>query len=350
MEMIPVDHDPFAHGVKPLQIDPLIGAESKLGLTTFGAAPMRQPKLERVEHDPFTKESASPALTKLERVEHDPFKEAPAPDLAKLAQFERLEKKGAPENITRVITGLYRDESGQVRTMGSKEEPKSKIAAEQQMPRIETKPALQAETKVPEMKYPPKIIAHVSAQPEFVRQIEGFHQKLPEFPQRVLRDGGSGVYIGEKLTDHSPWLAGQTPRGWPAGTSWENAEGLARNGDVHIARTCLDRFSREWVPTHRAEGVYNHETGHAFDFHNDWLSSRDRFLKEYKRDRDKIVFDDEHAQDLAYYLQREDAGPKEAFAEVFAQIIGPGSQGERVLQHFPRVEAYMRDLLSRGIK
>jgi hypothetical protein len=295
-----------------------------------------------VEHDPF--------MTPLKPVDHDPF--AAPPGNAKMAQFERLEKKGAPENITRTLTGYYRDADGEVRVWGEQPKmPESKARIETKIERVDVQTSrVEPKAKQPET-YLPKLNTHPNAQPEFVRLIEQHHEKLPFEARRILHEGGSQVYVGDKLIDHSPWLAGVQPRGWPKGTSWEMAEGMARAGDVHIARTSLDRFKGIYVPSYRIEGVYNHESGHAFDHYLDRASQKDSFLRAYKRDKDKILFDDEHTADLGYYLQRGVAGPSEAFAEIFAQIVGPSANDHfKLATVFPHADAHLRALMNKGDK
>ena len=136
VELVPVDYDPFA-------AEKFVNPEVKeaVGNLTKTSRPAPDP------NDPVRYRTASPLVNitqgdidrgigvalssfgegggrpKFKPVEHDPFAHDP-----KLAQFERLEKKGAPENITRTLTGLYRDSDGTIRKVGEKRpEPEQKF-------------------------------------------------------------------------------------------------------------------------------------------------------------------------------------------------------------------------------
>jgi hypothetical protein len=382
VELVPVDYDPFAdekgifdpRSVKAAIQKGMEGGPQKVvgaivqeprriieGLTTLPKRAIES-AAEDVQHrgesDRTVLKSAAPAaetalLTMgmggkfFKPVDHDPF--APTAHDPKLAQFERLEKKGAPENITRQLTGFYRDETGTVRKWGEKPEaevikPKVEIVKpEVKTVRVETS---RVEPKAKEQIYLPKLVVHEKAQPEFVRSIYEYHDKLPGAAKKILHERASQVFAAEKLTDSRPDLIGVRPRGWPAGTSWDMAEGCAHAGNVFIARTKFDRFSGEFVPSTRIEGAYNHESGHALDFLMDRASQGQKFLSLYNRDRNKILLADEKMAHLAYFVQKGEAGPSEAFAELFAQIVGPGSSYYRIGPHFPHTEPYMKDLLA----
>jgi hypothetical protein len=172
-------------------------------------------------------------------------------------------------------------------------------------------------------------------------------EDLPATVTDTLEKYGTQFVIREKLTDAFPELSGVTPRGWPAGTSWDMAEGLYRGGSsktVAVTEKRLSQYSKEYVETTRAVGVFNHETGHAFDDALGRISATSEFRTAYDTDVRNLPV--AMKDRLGYYLQSGSAGPSEAFAETFAHILGAGAGTENLVQLFPNSAAIIRRLMA----
>jgi hypothetical protein len=107
----------------------------------------------------------------------------------------------------------------------------------------------------------------------------------------------------------------------------------------------------EIVPADRIEGVFRHELGHAYDRAAggkfQYQSSHPDFVIAYLRDVGEISPD--RRAELDYYLQGEDAGRQETYAEAFALVLGGGSdpaKRDAFLASFPRVIACLQAMLA----
>ncbi len=87
-----------------------------------------------------------------------------------------------------------------------------------------------------------------------------------------------------------------------------------------------------------------HEFGHAYD-HTASYSKADSFVKAYEDDGKYLG--NEQRNKFEYFLQENDAGRSEMFAELFQAILSPGSDEDAVkLSHaFPRCTAAVRDAI-----
>lgn len=183
----------------------------------------------------------------------------------------------------------------------------------------------------------------------FRAAMEGALAAIPDAVMRKLAASTNTKFVfGERVTQIMPSLKGVHPRGWPSGSTWDSADGFQSQGTIATAETYQPIGQKGFVTATRAAGVMAHETGHAFDRALSWASRSPDFIKAYNVDakplRAAIKAGESGAQRFSYYLQRGEAGPSEAFAEIFAQAIvgGSGSHQRDILQFFPTVAAIMR--------
>lgn len=182
--------------------------------------------------------------------------------------------------------------------------------------------------------------------------VEATLAALPDAVMKRLADYGARFQAGERVTQIRPELKGVHPRGWPSGSTWDSADGAAFTRDIVVAETYRPIGVRGFATSQRVAGVLAHETGHVFDRAMRLASRSPEFAKAYTADakplRASIKAGESGARRFAYYLQRGEAGPSEAFAEIFAQVVGggTGSMGSDLIAAFPNVAKYMRDLIA----
>ncbi|MBZ4194741.1 MAG: hypothetical protein LAE24_10615 [Candidatus Contendobacter sp.] len=85
----------------------------------------------------------------------------------------------------------------------------------------------------------------------------------------------------------------------------------------------------------RGEAVFRHEIGHALDDASGGLSNSFWFIAAYELDFEKLIMNVSMKDEMVrhfYYLQEGQAGRRETFAELFAILIGGGSDRKAVLK------------------
>jgi len=193
-------------------------------------------------------------------------------------------------------------------------------------------------------------VARVS--PAFRGRLISAAKSIPDNVWQGLKRRGWRFMAAPFVTDAAPSLLKQQPRGWPAGATWRNTDGvhLPTRRWLVFAQQRQDYQGRV-VAASRVGGVVRHETGHAFDmatatsarFH----SLEAEFTAAYARDVQRLS--EEQRQDFQYFLRDSKAGRQEAFAEAFAVHLGGGSdtaRSEQFRQSFPRVMKHVRRLIA----
>lgn len=177
----------------------------------------------------------------------------------------------------------------------------------------------------------------------------GFRETIEALPAPVLeaiRRHGARFVVAEKLADYDAALAQETPRGWAAGKTWAEIEGLydGRRKAILACRT-YEYAGLGPVESSQRHGVLRHEAGHGFDAAIKGASDRG-FIAAYHEDA--AAMDDAARPGIAYFLQPGPAGPEELFAELFAQVHGGGGSSVDLEPLFPRAAALVRRWSERG--
>lgn len=210
--------------------------------------------------------------------------------------------------------------------------------AEEEAPQgFEPEPALQLEAR-----------SEISA--DFRSELNEAISKMPDPVRKTLARAGVSIKTGHKIIDVQPDLAGIQPRGWPEGTTWDNADGVffrAKN-EVSVAEYYKPFWSQLYARTDRGAGTLLHESGHAFDAALGGASKQPSFVRMYSNDVANLSLDD--IKLVPYYTQSGNAGPEEAFAEIFAQNLvgGPGGAGRDIRRYFPNVTKYVAEAIKSG--
>jgi hypothetical protein len=197
---------------------------------------------------------------------------------------------------------------------------------------------------------PARYVAVSEVSEGFRLRIETALDSVPESVWRNMTRHGWQVHLASQVTDAAPQLRGHRPRGWPEDMRWENTDA------VHLPREKLvvvaelrENTAGDIVPSLRVEGLLRHELGHAFDVasgRSAYRSASSSFLEAYRLDTDAMS--PAAREQLAYYLQADEAGAQETFAEAFAVILGGGCDvvnAEPFAEHFATVlEAVEREI------
>ncbi len=183
--------------------------------------------------------------------------------------------------------------------------------------------------------------------PDRVAEFEKWIGELPpEVLEKIKANNAKFVYT-KRLEELDSALAAERPQGWPADSSWKNVDGLydPKTKRVIVAHERQDYFTKEYGIGDRQKGVLFHETGHGLDDAAKVASQAKRFVDAYAADVKALAPDQKKG--LSYFLQPDKAGPRETFAEVFANVLGEDSRNGRPIDKaFPEFTKTMRDLLN----
>lgn len=141
---------------------------------------------------------------------------------------------------------------------------------------------------------------------------------------------GVTVAIVSWIPNLDPALGKQTPRGWPEDKTWHDADG----GYMKATKTAAIAENTREGKSRRSAFVAWHELGHATDHALGDYSHSAAFKSAYNDDTS--ILSKTQREQLSYFLQEGNAGPEEAFAQIYAAIntATPGSKHE-ILHLFP---------------
>lgn len=206
-----------------------------------------------------------------------------------------------------------------------------------------------AQSSATENSFPCETVGNVSD--DFQTRVAQTWKMIPPTISKQMLQRGWKVRLAPFVVDAAPELDGVPPRGWPAGSTWNNTDAVHLS-DRRILIFAEKRQTRDGrvLKSNRVTGVICHEVGHALDLayvSGSRVSSSDRFQRAYLAD--VKTMEDQVADNLAYYLQNTDIGRQEAFAEAFAVLIAGGSDVD--LKHefrnaFPTVIDTVRSIVS----
>jgi len=174
---------------------------------------------------------------------------------------------------------------------------------------------------------------------------------IPAPTLQALAEEGIRFRLGNSMTELNPDLKGVHPRGWPAGTTWDTADGMFQTGTkaVNVTETYRPIGQKKFVRSTRVRGAMLHETGHAFDSALKRPSENSRmFIDAYERDVKSMPTAAKRG--LRYYLQKGKAGRSEAFAETFAWVTGNvGSARTDLRLFFPNIAKLIKQAADSGV-
>ena len=173
--------------------------------------------------------------------------------------------------------------------------------------------------------YAPNIVpVEIYRQSKYTEKIEPqVRQALDKIPvnvQEALKRDGIAILIVPDILSVKPEFATEKPRGYHGG-GYDNCGGLYYPTDKKVF--ICERLSWNNGPLKENWDVIStmlHECGHALD-HTSNYSKSDEFVKAYEDDQKYLG--SEQRKTFEYFLQENDAGRSEMFAELFLANISP---------------------------
>ena len=194
-----------------------------------------------------------------------------------------------------------------------------------------------------EVSIPKNWVVSPAVTKEFDILCQKYYNELPQKARDLLEESNSQIIIGSKVTDVFPELKGKHPRGWPAGSTWDSAEGLSRGNKIVVCENFRPIRAKKFVKTERTEILVKHESGHAIDTALNHFSESAEFGLAYRKDL--AVLNNIDRGTYSYFIQkgRGYAGRSECFAQCVAEIAGDKSAN---MQHaFPSIYKLLKKVL-----
>jgi hypothetical protein len=145
---------------------------------------------------------------------------------------------------------------------------------------------------------------------------------------------GYQLKFGPTLLALRPDLRNVRPRGHTSGKTFEHVDGFhdPATKQIYVFEYLKpDVLATAYARNTRAEAVFRHELGHAFDRASGDLSESPWFILAYEHDLDSITLE-ETIEQYQYYLQSGIAGHRETFAELLAVLMGGGPDRHVILK------------------
>lgn len=179
------------------------------------------------------------------------------------------------------------------------------------------------------------LVTSVNASVEHVKELQAAFDSQPDKIKNLLRSQGWQVVATRKISTAMPELREVKPRGWPPGSTWDNASALcdASTKRIVIAENSLqglDGPAAKELKVGHTLGRCCHEIGHAVDHALKGASETAEFKQAYEKDlKDQEKLPDAERkwmkEAFAYFLQPGEAGRQEAWADLYAASIGKNS-------------------------
>lgn len=223
--------------------------------------------------------------------------------------------------------------------------------------------------------------------PEFKARVVKHLDSLPQKDLARIKKAGIKVRLGHHMDEALPRVKGMTPRGYPAGTKFNEIEGLFSPTENRIV---LTEYKQDWASTRltkaylspgRLSTTVRHEVGHAIDKAltirpegggRIIASQQAKYSAQYRQEFVKIIKETGSeltetgytlhgsARIISYELQPNpsalkwggsgatDAGASEMFAELYAHLRGGAanrSGGPIYAGRFSKTLAVVKDMI-----
>lgn len=178
-------------------------------------------------------------------------------------------------------------------------------------------------------------------------------RKYPKSVKKMLYENHIEVVLTPTLIDKNPEMKNQEGRGYD-GYTLKSCPGMFQDGrSIVICERTMDEYTEsvhDPIPTERILATLNHECGHAIDSCLGDLSESDEFKHVYLLDAAAAQrLDASVSRDLAYYLQKSEAGQQECCGELLGIILGTDNdRSEKMKTAFPQTINFLK--LKLGIR
>jgi hypothetical protein len=192
-----------------------------------------------------------------------------------------------------------------------------------------------------------KLACANQASAAFVAQIKSMIEKVPPGIQATLIEFGVAILPGYVIFDICHFsFPYHSPRGHDGRMSWSKIAGLSMF-EGHLLIVCQYRdLGQGLVLVDNAQGIFNHELGHCLDAALKYISKHPEFLARYAADIAKLSASDRAM--YQYFLQPDEAGPSEAFADLFACTQGESCVSywtKKLPEAFPSCFEFVKNLV-----
>lgn len=187
---------------------------------------------------------------------------------------------------------------------------------------------------------------HPSVSEDLISAVRNRLDNYPKSVKRLLAQNKVAVVVTPTLIDNNPELKNQEARGYD-GHSYKLCPGMFDGRSIFLCEHTLDETTEvvhDAFPVSQVLIVLNHECGHAIDSSLGLLSEKEEFKHIYllhsasAQRKDASV-----SRELAYYLQKSDAGQSECFAELVGIILGTQNDtSEKMRSAFPQTLKFLK--------
>ncbi|PZM77809.1 MAG: hypothetical protein DKT66_26390 [Candidatus Melainabacteria bacterium] len=203
-----------------------------------------------------------------------------------------------------------------------------------------------ATTEKAEIVVPVEIFRRTQYTDKTEQQVRTAIAKVPKRVQESVKSAGITIFIVPDMLSAHPELNIEKPRGYHGG-GYDNCGGMFSPGPkkIYICERVSWRNSPLQENWH-LPATSLHEMGHAYD-HTGSYSKAEEFVKAYEDDGKYLG--SEQRRTWEYFLQENDAGRSEMFAELFVATISPSDnkRAAGLSQAFPRCTKYVQGLLGK---
>lgn len=191
---------------------------------------------------------------------------------------------------------------------------------------------------------------HPVVSPSVISAVKDQIRKYPKLVRKMLYENRIEVVLTPTLIDKNPEMKNQEGRGYD-GHTLKSCPGMFQDGrSVVICERTMDEYTEtvhDPIPIERILATLNHECGHAIDSCLGDISETDDFKHVYLLDAAAAQrLDASVSRDLAYYLQKSEAGQQECCGELIGIILGTDSdKTEKMKVAFPQTIKFLKSKL-----
>ncbi len=327
--------EPYSWNAEParraiVELDAEIASDKKLGKGTIGIRIDESRKIVKVsENSPAQKSRLLPG---------DKIVQVNSVLTASLGLDAIVSRIRGPEKtfVTLVIERKGKRYTSKIQRQSDSKISSSTISSERSVPPITIKKNL------------PEIIASTrKTKDSSAIEIE-VKEALSIVPQPLLeslKKWGLKIKIVPNLIEDDRSLAGQVPRGYTHGGGYDNCGGLFRPSEktIYISESVASN-NHPYQRNNRVHSTLLHEFGHAYDSFGSFSSSG-AFIEICQQDQGRLT--NETRRKNAYFLQADEAGRREMFAELFSVAASnpDTARGKDLSRTFPAAFKYVKQLV-----